>query len=212
MTFDEQHQEVNKQILNLKPSDIKPLATYKIEPIYTLVAKPPEHVSKRIAKVTEELTRVSPEHYYYTAWQYHCTLMPLGDSKKDIDAKSKELRRIFSGNPIKVKVIGMAVNKHSAAVSLYPIGDNFIEIRNKIRELFGQVLDYSEHNQIWEQLMWIHVLRFTQTPTEKFLKLIYSLRDEFIGEYEISEWDLYKTSSKVLRPKDSTLVERFTTS
>ncbi len=209
MTFDEQHDEVNKQILSLNPGDISPLKTYKVEPIYTLISKPPEDVIKQISDLAEALKNLSPEHYYYPPGQYHCTLMPLSTSEDVVQANNNDIRDLISGNPIKVCVVGVAANKHSVAITLYPQGNSFVKLRDKIRELFGTVLDYSEHNQIWEQLMWVHILRFTKTPSEEFLKAVYEFRNKIIGEYEIKGWDLYKTSSKVLAPEDSELVEHF---
>ena len=105
---------------------------------------------------------------------------------------------------------GTAVNIHGLSIPVYVSDDTpIIGLRNNLRKAFGTVLDYKEHAAVWDEILWINIMRFTSQPSKELLDFIKSQRDLIIGEYTIDRWEIYQTSSKVLAPEESSLIHTF---
>lgn len=199
--------EVQKQLANLVPEDIQPFASFTVEPIYTLVARPPQNVCDAIAATAHNLQQRFPDHYYYSPDQYHMTLLPV------LELKDETIQRIAQMlTPVQVTLHGIGANKHGVAVAGYPTSEpSLAEMRNVLRPVVGNLLDYKEHNKAWDQLLWINFMRFKTQPNHDFLTHAQSLKNLQLPDFTISSWQLYKTTSKVLAPQQSTLVDTITT-
>ncbi|HUB93931.1 MAG TPA: hypothetical protein VMB52_05505 [Verrucomicrobiae bacterium] len=204
----EQHVFVNRQLDKLLPEDTEPYETFSVEPTYTLIAQLPENIRSQLHTLTIALSDTFSKHYYYAPVQYHTTLLSLGTSE-DVATKLDCIRKAIRGVSIHVEVLGTAANKYGAGVTLYPPDDTVVKLRQKLREAFAITAGYTEHNVVWEQLLWVNILRFSSKPTNRFLEKLREYKDTQLGSYEIRSWDLYKTSSKVLAPESSTWIETF---
>ncbi|HET9411333.1 MAG TPA: hypothetical protein VFO38_00590 [Candidatus Saccharimonadales bacterium] len=199
---------VQRQLAGLAPEDIQPFVSFTIEPIYTLVARPPQNVCDAIAATAHNLKQRFPDHYYYSPDQYHMTLLPVLALKDDTIQRISQVL-----TPLQVTLHGISANKHGVAVAGYPTSEpSLAEMRSILRPIVGNLLDYKEHNEVWDQLLWINFMRFKTQPSHDFLTHIQSLKDLQLPTFTIASWQLYKTTSRVLAPQQSTLIDTISTS
>ena len=199
---------VNRQLDQLMPSDVHPYETFELPPIYTLVAHPPDQIQNNIRVFSKELSaKLSSDDYYYAAPQLHTTLQYIGTKINDNTLPT--LRTILKGRQIAVTAYGVGVNSRGVAVPVYDQSNGVLRLREELRSALDISTNYTEHNKIWEELMWVSFTRFKRPPSQATLQTIREYRDRYIGSYAIQQWQLYKTSSRVLDPKKSELIEVF---
>lgn len=190
---------VNRQLTNYTSEQIHPYRDFYVGPIYTLIARPPDFIQRKIISVSEKLAEQLTEHYYYEPNQLHVTLQLIGT---DISPKVIEIiQNVLKGKILRVAAHGVGINAHGIAISVYDLSAYEVsDIRLKLRKKLALSINYKEHDPIWDELLWVNFMRFNEQPDKEGLSLIKALSNQEIGRFEIKEWQLYKTTSRVLDP------------
>jgi len=83
-------------------------------------------------------------------------------------------------------------------------------MRNELRDKLHKVPDTRNKGTPWDELSWINFVRFTSKPSSRMLDELRKHKSTPFGSFSAHTWELYKTTSRVLDPACSELVERFT--
>ena len=200
---------VMKQLQSFSTEDITPFASFEIPKIYTLVARPPEDVRVAISRVSDHLQLNYPEHYYYPSAQYHATLLAVSNT---VDQESIDIiQRVIKRQHVEVSLQGLGISAHGVSVPVYAHKPGALgHMRNELRDKLHKVPDTRNKGTPWDELSWINFVRFTSKPSPHMLDDLRKYESTQFGTFSIDTWELYKTTSRVLDPACSELVERFT--
>jgi 2'-5' RNA ligase len=202
-----QLQAVQAQLGAFKPEDAKVYATFDAEEVYTLNATPSEPVCRAIERISRKLQQAFPEHYYYPPDRYHVTVksLPIRSNQKDT---IRACQPLLDGQEFQIQCHGVGVNPYGASVVAYPLR-SIVPLRSSLKRALDEAINYSEHNAIWEELLWITFLRFGAPPSEEFLAALRELADHEFGTFTLDTYGLFISSSKVADPKKCRLIHTF---
>lgn len=152
----------------------------------------------------QPLQQAYPEHHYYDPEHYHATLLALKIEDRD------KIQPVLSGNTLSVSPSGLSMNRYGMAVPLYPADVEKLEsVRKKLRLAFGSVHNYSEHDKVWEGMLWINFMRFIEKPSQEFFDYIREYPETRLDSFDIKEWELTEIRSRVLDPAKTTYLETY---
>lgn len=202
--------EIAGQVANFTLQDVTPVTNFDIAPEYTLIAHLPLDINNKLATIGHEIQEKYPDQYYYTPEQYHLTIVPVPREIEPARA-IKAIEPIVRDWRLPICVRGLAINRFQSGAVLYPENETLPAKRAELRSALGIPRQaYTDHLNVWEQLLWVNILRFTHQPPMEMLELLRSKATSDIGSFTLSHYELYDISTKTLDPSSSTLLHTFT--
>lgn len=200
----------NKQLQELKPSDIVLHSDDEVQANYTLVAVPTTEVLRAISYIQSRCPDFTNHQYVYPDPELHLTVMGRIDITVDIDKIRESVKSAIQNVPIAFRMFGVASNAHAVSISCYPHNFDLFALRQNIRSRMGVVGDdYSIHLAQYEHMGWINFMRYLRKPSEEELDQFRSLIQNEFGLFKPTKLQLFRNRSKSLRQKAREFMEEF---
>ncbi len=201
----------DKQLENLQPEDVIPFDFTPIPTSYSLILRPDQGTYMKLSALQDELKIIDNDQYYYPKDRLHLTLIGGFSSALNEELIVTAIRDSLSKyNPIRFTLGVIASNQYCSSVSALPISFSLHDFREEIRAKVGENGDdYYQHVFYYEYVGWINYLRYLKQPKEALLNALREKKEYSVGEMTPSSISLFKTSSRILHPKETTIIHEF---
>ncbi|MBP6994093.1 hypothetical protein KBB12_02530 [Candidatus Woesebacteria bacterium] len=200
----------NKQLLELKPSDIELFARDEIPENYTLVASPTEEVLQAIHRVAEKCPNYVRGQYWYPDSEVHLTMIGNMSVSTNVERMVGAVRSAIQRIIPEFRMLGVASNMHAVSLSCYPQNFSLYEFRQRVRSFISNPSDdYTVHLQEYEYMGWVNCMRYLRRPTDAELAEFRLLMPDDFGIFKPTKLHLYKNKSKVLKSEKRALIAEF---
>lgn len=197
----------NKQLVELKPSDIVLFESDEIPENYTLVAPATEEVLQIIKGIVQKCPNYVRDQYWYPETNVHLTILGNIAISTDPDMIINSMKIALQDARISFRMIGVASNMHAVSISCYPQDFDIYALRQQVRsEIHNLNDDYTVYLQEYEHMGWVNFMRYLRQPTESELDEFRQLMHEEFGIFKPTIIQLYKNRSKTLNRNKRELV------
>ncbi len=200
----------NKQLAELKPSDVVLLESDEIPENYTLVAPATEEVLQVIKGIVQKCPNFIRGQYKYPDTEVHLTMIGNMGASIDPELIKNAVKKAMQESTLSLRMVGVASNMHAVSISCYPQGFDMYAFRQQVRsEIKDPGDDYTIHLQEYEHIGWVNFMRYLRQPTLPELDEFKLLMHEEFGNFKPTKLQLYKNRSKTLNENKRELVAEF---
>lgn len=179
----------------------------------TLLIRPPENIKETIAEFNSELSKIEPDQYYYRNSDIHITVLSIISCYSGFKLKSINIddyitiiqNSIKDINSFYIEFNGITATPSGILIQGFPTGDKLNNIRNNLRESFGQSkLQQSIDKRYTLQTAHSTIVRFRKEITNKsrFISILEKYRNFNFGTFHVDTLefvanDWYQRKEKV---------------
>ena len=197
----------NKQLSELKPSDVVLLESDAIPENYTLVAPATEEVLQVIKGIVQKCPNYIRGQYRYSDTEIHLTMMGNIETSVDPENLMYAVKKSIKKATPSFRMDGVASNMHAVSISCYPQDFDMYTFRQQVRsDINNPGDDYAIHLKEYEHMGWVNFMRYLRQPTTSELDEFKLLMHEEFGIFKPTRLQLYKNRSKTLNEAKRELV------
>ncbi len=199
---------VEDQLRLLSPASIKLLNDDLEENITLNIGLNVPAWRRSYDKLTYDFSKVEDGLFVYPFERLHLTLLGNIDKNMDIEKINKVITENMASKKFVFDMGCLGNNNMGISIIAEPRFD-LANLRKKIRESLGENKnDETEYSSEFEQLAWVHFLRFIKSPGEAFFDKLWEMREYQFGDFEVSDVGIYLNRSRTMDPAKSSLIEK----
>ena len=197
----------NKQLTELKPSDIVFFENDEIPENYTLVAPATEDVLQIIKDIAQNCPNYTRGQYLYPDREVHLTMLGNIETTTDPEKIMYAVKKVIHCSTLSFRIVGVASNMNAVSISCYPQNFDIHAFRHQLRsEIRESSDDYTIHLPEYEHMGWVNFMRYLRQPTASELDEFKLLMHKDFGYFIPAKLQLFKNWSKVLNKEKRELV------
>ena len=194
---------IKKTMSKWSPDDVKPTTDFSIEEEIALVGIPDHKTVKTLINFANKFKTLDPNQRYYKPESLHLTLLGGLSPHLEMKKNSDNLNYILTKQPLEFELKGVSANHSGLAALAFPNFD-ISTLRSDIRKLVGIPDEHYRGSELFEQLGWISLLRFTKKPISKFQDIAKKNLSTHFGKMEVKKVIAVKITNTIFNEDPST--------
>lgn len=160
---------------------------------YTIVAFLPEDIQSRVFDFANQLKKIDKSLILHPKELYHLTFFscPLSVNIKRIKSASQQF---FKKTTLNLSMSSLIMTPFGISVAAYDQTGSLIRFRNNLSEISRQKF----HHDFRGQMSWITMIKFSQSPEKKVVKIALKNLEHNFGSLRINHCTILRTHTKTL--------------